>query len=248
MPGTVRNSPRQARVKAGFDYLDSLGFNLHAIVEPERLPADVIDAMNQADIPWRRFARLVVLASAGPLLWDRLTEAELTGDDPVDDFSLTSAREFALDYLEDGDIHVLYPSALPIPLQRIGEHLGFAHRSPLGLGIHGQFGLWFAFRVLFLTRVEIPATSIERSASPCLTCVEPPCVSACPADAVHHDAPFDLTACVGERLSTGSNCRSRCFSRLACPIGEAWRYGDEMLHYFGERSYESLKRHHQKGT
>jgi epoxyqueuosine reductase len=115
----------------------------------------------------------------------------------------------------------------PFPVTRLGERAGWSHRSPLGLGIHPRFGLWFAYRGVVLLDVELPTVREATTTSPCAGCAERPCVAACPPGAVGGPSGLDLVACVGERERAGAACGGGCLARAACPVGAEHRYSDE---------------------
>ena len=93
------------------------------------------------------------------------------------------------------------------------------HRSPLGLLIHPQWGLWHSYRgaIGLHERLNLPrpASSIH----PCASCHEKPCLSACPVSAFAADRPYDYAACRQHLEGAGEDCRTRaCAARRACPI------------------------------
>jgi hypothetical protein len=102
---------------------------------------------------------------------------------------------------------------------------GGVHRSPIGILIHADFGLWNVYRgaLLFHERLTLP--SLPASASPCDSCAEKPCLTACPADAFTPEG-FDMHACVGHVESRkGKACATGgCLARRACPVGRAHAY------------------------
>jgi len=54
------------------------------------------------------------------------------------------------------------------------------HRSPLGLLIHPEWGLWHSYRGALGLRERLDLPPHESVASPCESCRERPCLSACP--------------------------------------------------------------------
>ncbi len=101
---------------------------------------------------------------------------------------------------------------------------GQAFISPLGLAIHPEFGLWFALRAALLFPTRLPLAQAE-ARSPCLTCVDRPCLSTCPVSAFDGET-YAADAC-RDHLATprGTDCMSQgCRARRACPVGTAWRY------------------------
>jgi len=89
----------------------------------------------------------------------------------------------------------------------------------------------------------MPVDSLGKSISqsPCLSCVDQPCIAACPASALSYDDVPDLNACVTYRTSAQSPCAERCLAREQCPIGIQYRYTDEQIRYFYQQSLSALQ-------
>ncbi|MFN8829203.1 MAG: ferredoxin [Labrys sp. (in: a-proteobacteria)] len=110
------------------------------------------------------------------------------------------------------------------PFQRWAMRAEPVHPSPLGLLIHPEYGLWHSYRgaIAFPTRLALPPRS--QTASPCLSCVDKPCLTACPVSAFSL-AGYDVAAC-GAHLQTtsGEDCMTGgCLARRACPVGAGHR-------------------------
>ena len=85
-------------------------------------------------------------------------------------------KVFAKDYLKN-DCEILYPNEnYTLPLQRIGRFLNLCSQSPIGLDISEEFGLWFAFRGVFLTSENISTNTIMSPPTMCKTCLDRPCL------------------------------------------------------------------------
>src|SRR6185295_7693178 len=120
----------------------------------------------------------------------------------------------------------LYPFAGPpwLPFQRWAQRGDQVFISPLGILIHPDWGLWHAYRgaLAFAEVIDLPEP--YRRPSPCESCLDKPCLSACPVDAFT-SAGFDVSACVGHISKPGgADCvRIGCRARRACPIGPQYR-------------------------
>jgi len=92
-------------------------------------------------------------------------------------------------------------------------------RSPIGLLIHPQWGLWHAYRGALGFRRRLTLTQVENRPSPCKICADRPCLSSCPV-AAFSEQGYDVAAC--SRYLTepaGATCLARsCAARRACPI------------------------------
>jgi hypothetical protein len=101
------------------------------------------------------------------------------------------------------------------------------HRSPLGLLIHPQWGLWHSYRGALGLRERLDLPHQKNTASPCESCRERPCLSACPVSAFAMDRPYDYAACREHLEGAGEDCRARaCAARRACPIAPDKRYSE----------------------
>jgi ferredoxin len=171
---------------------------------------------------------IVLLGFTGGLQWEHFARAAEAGDGlphPLDRWSRrvigALAREFdAVDVYPSGDTAAL------LPFQQLALRCEPVHRSPIGLLIHAQWGLWHAYRGALVLPHTIELPALGPSAHPCTSCAAKPCLGACPVGAFRPGA-FDLDACVDHVLSdAGRECRERgCLARRACPLGTQFRYG-----------------------
>jgi hypothetical protein len=161
--------------------------------------------------------------------------------DPIDAHSLRAIGAA----LADRPHRVLYPGvgSSTVPLARLGALAGWHHPSPLGLGIHPEHGLWFAYRALVvLAAPDLEPTPPAPGGPPCESCVDQPCLRACPAGAVD-PAGFRVRECVEFRVREASPCQDRCLARLACPVGAASRYDPDQLAYHYLQSLATIRRY-----
>jgi hypothetical protein len=168
---------------------------------------------------------VVLLGFTGSAQWSRYACSREASDglpDPLDRWSRRVvgglAREFnGTDF---------YPDDKPaVSFQRLAERCEPVHRSPIGIMIHPEWGLWHAYRgaLAFQRRMELP--HLARAPSPCDSCAGRPCLTACPVDAFTPDG-FDSQRCIGHVESAlGAECRERgCLARRACPVAPSARY------------------------
>lgn len=236
------------RLDQGIEFLAGHGLNMFAVLDCAALPQAVADALKEAGIAHNHYARLLLLGSGGKMLWSVLQKQGLEQTDPVDNFSLALTARFVRDYLEPAPYFILYPGPYPVPLQQFGALAGWHQPSPLGIGINARFGLWFAYRVAFLTSLELPLVSLSppasfspSSPSPCASCADKPCITSCPARAVSAEEAFSIPACTAFRLQQDSDCAEQCLARLACPVASEHRYSQAQLRYHYRRSLRSIK-------
>lgn len=217
---------------------------------------------------------VLVVGNSGPGFWQHLVACRsgdvpqatdstdiYTGlsDHPVDQYALNSTQVALQRLFAAPDYRVLFPdqtSGAMIPLQQLGVMIGWHHRSPLGIGIHPQKGLWFAYRAVvvvpaeraFLDSLDKPASAIHNTAggqglsATCRECRGQPCISDCPAGALSAAAPPDMVKCIAYRSQQGSPCAATCIARMACPVGTGSRYSETQIAYHYEYSLQSMKR------
>jgi len=185
-----------------------------------------------------RFRQLLVFGHAGRRIW-QASSARSEEDDRLDRFSEGLVVDF-MRRIDLDDFHLLYPrDYLAVDLSELGERLGWQHRSPMGIGVHPEYGTWFAYRAVVAADTDYEPTQ-ERSPHPCHTCQARPCITACPASAVD-EAAFNFGACAEHRLGQASSCASQCLARLACPVGAAHRYDDEQIGYHYRLSLAAIR-------
>jgi len=121
------------------------------------------------------------------------------------------------------DAMALYPFGGPPhhDFQRWALRAEPVARSPIGLLIHPDWGLWHAYRGALALRQRLPLIETAAAASPCDACAQRPCLSACPADAFSPDTGYHVAACIRHlRDPAGAACLTTgCAARRACPVG-----------------------------
>jgi ferredoxin len=171
-------------------------------------------------------ATLVLVGNAGPEMWAAF--GALRGNyadrpNPLDAWISDVLAGVA------GNVGAtaLFPfGGLPhLPFQRWAQRAEPVHPSPVGVLIHPEYGLWHAYRgaLAFPELREFPQPYARPS--PCDSCADKPCLSACPVDAFGGDA-YDVPACVGHITGpdTGDCMAQGCQARRACPVGRDYIY------------------------
>ncbi|MFT5503271.1 MAG: hypothetical protein ACI845_003890 [Gammaproteobacteria bacterium] len=134
------------------------------------------------------------------------------------------------------DLKPVYPFTGPpyYPFQQWAGRAETQFKSPLGLMIHPQFGLWHSYRFgLILPDLFDSIVKVENS--PCLNCADQPCLNVCPVSAFSADG-YDADGCATYLNSNSSaGCyQEGCQARLACPVGASFRYKtDQHLFHLG---------------
>lgn len=162
----------------------------------------------------------LVLVGAGAGFWAAFSASDEARDgtpDPIDRWSKrvigALARRFgaAAFYPSDGPP---YPPFIDWALKS-----GRAFSSPTGMLVHDGVGLMISYRgaLLFPNEFPVPPGS---AASPCASCADQPCTTACPVGALSGAAPYDVVACHAFLDSSpGESCMMQgCAARRACPL------------------------------
>jgi ferredoxin len=162
---------------------------------------------------------LVMVGNAGPDMWS--TFEAVRGD--------YAGRDNPLDgWISDVcGATPLFPFGGPphLPFQRWAQRAEPVYPSPVGVLIHPDFGLWHAYRGALAFTEKLPLPQTDTRPAPCETCLDKPCLSACPVDAFA-GGTYDVPACVGH-ITDGddADCMPRgCAARRACPVGQEYIY------------------------
>ncbi|MDP6786855.1 MAG: ferredoxin [Rhodospirillales bacterium] len=161
---------------------------------------------------------LVLIGNAGPELWRVFAPQRRDEPHPLDAWTrrvLTAlARRFGA--------RALFPFGGPPshPFQRWARRAEAVFPSPVGPLIHPDYGLWHAYRGALAFTDRIALSPRRRRPNPCHSCLERPCLAACPVDAFD-GAGYDVPACAAHLLSgAGGDCMDHgCGARRACPVG-----------------------------
>lgn len=235
------------------EYLQSHGLLCHTFAFNE-LPKQLQHNMTTACELDLNDSYLSLIANAGGKFWNTmqtvepLRAGEISPTDkqknPVDNFCITLANQLLQMAELEINAVILYPNRFPVPLMDLGEHIGWSKSSPLGLGLHQEFGPWFAYRALVKTMHPLTVSSkfinTKQNTSACLTCIDTPCVNACPANAVSATAQFNISRCADNRVKEDSTCKQQCHARNACPVGSQYQYSEEQRAYHMTHALDAL--------
>ncbi len=166
--------------------------------------------------------QVILIGNAGPAMFARFRRERDAASDTLDAWTKTVIDPLA----QSLGASALYPfDKPPHAFLTWARRAGAGFISPIGMNIHPVYGLWHAFRAALLLPVEFDMGAPAASASPCQTCVEKPCLGACPVSAFD-GAGYDVAVCAGHLATpAGHQCMtSGCLARHACPVGTAWRY------------------------
>ena len=185
---------------------------------------------------------LVLIGNAGPEFW-RAFRSSPEGQDPEIADPLDSWTRRVLDGVADKwHALMLYPFDGPPyhPFQQWAMRSEPVVPSPIGPLLHPVYGLWHAYRGALVISGQLDFPAVERRPSPCETCPDKPCLSACPVAAFQPGA-YDVPACVGHLASAPApRCRSHgCLARHACPVGQTFAYGPDHARFHMDQFLDS---------
>lgn len=159
------------KLTKGIQSLSESGLNIFLSIKVNLLPDDLFPFTSD-----QKNKTLCLIGNGGKALWEKLPHPLDASTDPIDRYTKTKILDFAENILED-EIEILFPnSGYTLPLQKIGRALNLCTQSPIGVDINSEFGLWFAFRGVFLTSKDLPSIVQEKTSSPCELCLEKPCL------------------------------------------------------------------------
>jgi len=176
---------------------------------------------------------VLVIGNVGGHMWPTFRAAETPGPNPLDRWTRSVLEPIAA---ELGATYV-HPSDEPFqPFQQWAQRSDDVWRSPIGLLVHPDHGLWHAYRGALLFSHEVAGLPKPGGRSnPCLTCVDQPCLSTCPVDAFTPGG-YDSASCADHvRSASEPDCLTDgCAARRACPVGVGQHYGrDQMRFHMG---------------
>lgn len=226
---------------ADFTALDDAGLNLHAILNLDQLPAELAADLQRRCDPTGRYRQLILIGHGGRTLWSALKASGISSDNPIDDFSSRTVEHWFTAQFPNTAHEIIYPGAIPLGLQALGRIAGWHHASPFMIGIHPDWGTWFAYRVVLLAATDLAASTPRHGESPCTCCADKPCVASCPAGALDAGG-FALEKCLAYRRLASSRCKTTCVARIACPVGGVHRYSDEQIIHSYSISLREIER------
>ena len=167
---------------------------------------------------------LILLGPCEPGFWAHVSEQREFRDgrpNPLDRWSERVIRALARSL----ECRSVFPFGGPpySPFIEWALRSGRCWESPVQFLVHDVAGLFVSFRGALALDfpLDLPAAPPQ---SPCKTCRDQPCVSACPAGAIR-DSQYDAQVCREHvESSAGTDCLSRgCAVRRICPVSR--RYG-----------------------
>ncbi|QMU56852.1 MAG: ferredoxin [Boseongicola sp.] len=177
---------------------------------------------------------LVLLGPKEPGFWANFTATPEWNDGIEDPMNRWSTRVISAAAADLGAT-ALFPFGQPVrPFLSWALKSGRAWQSPVMLLVHDTAGMMVSYRGALLLPEEVALP--ETGQSPCLTCADQPCRTACPVQALTADG-YDLDACHGYLdTSDGAHCLSNgCAVRRICPAGQSYeRQPKQSAYHMGQ--------------
>jgi hypothetical protein len=204
----------------------------------------------------------LLVGHAGKKFWEVFSQSQtnkaMQQPDPVDCYSAKLSKQAIENHLLGVNAQQLFPATdCPINLMALGKAFGWHSRSPLGMGIHKEYGLWSAYRAVWWLDLQLPdelnntdddlvLSSNTDFSDLCLQCKTQACVNACPAEAIDFKNNPDLGRCADYRLQDESQCESTCLSRMACPYAKEHRYTESQMSYHYELARSAIAKYRKQ--
>jgi hypothetical protein len=183
---------------------------------------------------------VVLIGNAGTDMFRRFMQMRGSPEASIDQWTMEVVGTLA----NDLSAEVVYPfQQPPLPFLRWAKRGGAGHQSPLGLNIHNTYGLWHAYRAALLFPVAFDLPTPSPGLHPCESCVDKPCLAACPVSAFSPSG-YDVAACADHVQATvGAACAGGgCLARHACPIGLAYAYHPVQAQFFMRAFIEARRK------
>lgn len=184
---------------------------------------------------------LVLFGPLEPGFWDYVThqpEFLKSQSDPLDQWSRWAMTE--LGRILGADPHFPFGGPPYAPFFSWALEAGIAFQSPVNLLVSAEAGLLISFRgaLEFDRLIDLP----QPPPNPCVTCVDQPCRSACPAGALTPNG-YDVSRCK-DRIDMDPVCARGCRARLSCPASQTYgRHPDQTaFHMAAFHSTEVIER------
>ena len=166
---------------------------------------------------------ILLVGNAGPGMWRAFAPVRGEGEHALDEWSAMVLDDVAR--VAGATAHYPFDGPPYLPFQRWAMKAEPVRSSPLGILIHPDYGLWHGYRGALAFADRLPLPPGDDRPSPCDSCADRPCLSACPVAAFGEEG-YDVPACTAHlRTGAGADCVALgCRARRACPIGRDYVY------------------------
>jgi hypothetical protein len=220
--------------------LNSSGLNLIGCVSLTQYAQNIKSKLEFKDF-WSPAKSILIVGNGGPAFWYAYRDFcrqnpvfEKENSHPLDTFTRQVIEQAAKVFDQERlSYHLFYPfytEPVWFPFITLAKLAGLGTPSPLGMLVHPRYGPWIAFRVGVLLSIDLPGKTLGLDGKPCKGCPRY-CLQGCAGGAADLSKDrIDLERCISFR-ERELPCRATCHARLACPVGEEYRYPEGEIRY-----------------
>lgn len=232
--------------------LAPFGLNLIGVTSPEAY--DAVAPSSHRLATRDAAGAIVVIGNGGGAFWsayrDYLTHHpdHAARDHPLDDFTTLVLESHALPVAERMGLRPVLrlpfqETTPPLSFVHLAEAAGLGRRGLPGVLLHPEFGPWMALRGALLVDDAASAARPAAGFDPCPSCLDRPCVTACPGAAVSYPAGWNVPRCIAFRVDSAERnpCLDRCHARVACVYGRAHCYPPDALAHHHTRAFAVMR-------
>jgi len=188
-----------------------------------------------------RSSTLGILIGNTRALWDRFVLA-LRADpracddpNPLDRYVGAAVSRALLPLSHRIEVRFAHePPPRRVAMQRLAHLAGLAYLSQSHLCVHATFGPWIALRAVVVVDADGPLDPPPEPQSPCRDC-EGDCMP-------RFRQAVALAGARGDPTTIERHWEHWLAVRDACPVGRAYRYGDEQIRYHYAKDRAGLMR------
>ena len=197
------------------------GYGLHLRGITRLDPREIAALGLPADKP-----SIALVGNIGSSYWPVFVRSAEYRDGQPDSLDRWS-RRVAETVAQEFPVQPVYPFEGPpfYPFQQWAQRAEALERSPIGIMMHPEYGLWHSYRFALLGNGFEVEPQRPMANSPCIECADKPCLQRCPVDAFDGKG-YDVESCTGYLQQTpAAECHDTgCLARYACPVAPELRY------------------------
>jgi len=178
------------------------------------------------------FSTLVLVGMVGSAQWPAFSKSPEAADGAPHPLDRWSRRVIGALARELGALALHSFEGPPYwPFQAWARRAEPVFPSPIGMLVHREFGLWHSYRGALAFHEPIAIPPVEPTTSPCESCAEKPCLSACPVGAFTPHG-YDVENCAAHVRGGGDCFDGGCRARRACAVGRDHAYNEDQTRFY----------------
>jgi len=167
---------------------------------------------------------VVIFGSSGSQLWDNFYQYckqhpkfLSQNEHPFDRYVQLKLNETIVNSKnEDLWIRCSATDSRTVDFRKIALDAGMGWRSPTGILLSPEHGLWMGLRLACFSKEKLSPTQL--TGEPICHSCDKPCISSCPAGAIT-EAGWNYQKC-SDYHRQSNECHQGCIARVVCPIGK----------------------------